>query len=129
MRTHATERNGLGGAIGEVTEHARRLARLEAELAATELREKAKRLGAGAGLGLAAALLALYGLGFLLATAAAALALALPTWLALLVVAGALLLLAGAAGALGASLVKRGTPPVPEQAVAEAKRTAEAVRG
>lgn len=128
MHTPA-ERDGIGGAMNAVAEHARRLARLEGELAVAELREKARPLGAGLAAVLLAAVVALLGLGFLLATAAAALALALPTWLALLVVALALLLGAAALGGVGVSRLRRGTPPVPERAVQEAKLTAEAVRG
>jgi hypothetical protein len=32
-------------------------------------------------------------------------------------------------GLLGVRAVKKGTPPVPEQAIAEAKRTSEALKG
>src|SRR6266540_204783 len=67
-------------------------------------------------------------LGLALAGAGVGLATALPTWLALLVVAGAVFLVAGVLGVLGLSAVKRGVPPVPEQAIAEAKATTEAVK-
>jgi magnesium-transporting ATPase (P-type) len=130
MRTHADRANGgVHAAVHEVTERARRLARLEAELAALELRRKIGELGVGAVLIAAAGVLALFGLGFLLATAAAALALVVHTWLALLIVAGALLLIAGIGLAVGLSRLKRGVPPVPEQAIEEAKRTGAALSG
>ena len=48
MRTHGSD--GLGAAVQEVAEHTKTLTRLEAELAALELRRKASALGAGAGL-------------------------------------------------------------------------------
>jgi Putative Actinobacterial Holin-X, holin superfamily III len=130
MRTHADRANGgVHAAVHEVTERARTLARLEAELAALELRRKIGELGAGAVLIAAAGVLALFGLGFLLATAAAALALVIPTWLALLIVAGVLLLIAGIGLAVGLSRLKQGVPPVPEQAIEEAKRTGAALSG
>jgi hypothetical protein len=130
MRTHADRANGgVHAAVHDVTERVRTLARLEAELAALELRRKIGELGAGAVLIAAAGVLALFGLGFMLATAAAALALVVPTWLALLIVAGALLLIAGIALAVGLSRLKRGVPPVPEQAIEEAKRTGAALSG
>jgi Putative Actinobacterial Holin-X, holin superfamily III len=130
MRTHADRANGgVHAAVHDVTERVRTLARLEAELAALELRRKIGELGAGAVLIAAAGVLALFGLGFLLATAAAALALVVPTWLALLIVAGALLLIAGIGLAVGLSRLKRGVPPVPEQAIEEAKRTGAALSG
>ena len=70
----------------------------------------------------------LFALGFALAGAAAALALVLSTWLAILVVAAALVLLAGALGVTGLALLRRGAPPVPEQALEQVKLTAQAVR-
>ena len=71
---------------------------------------------------------AVFGLGFALATVAAALATFLSTWLALLIVAGALFLLVGALAVVGIAVVRKGTPPVPEQAIAEAKLTTEALK-
>lgn len=83
-----------------IAEHAARLVKLEAELKAVEVREKAARLGVAAGLGLLAVLLAPLLVAFLLAAAAAALAIVLPVWAAILVIAGLLgLLVGGLAGA------------------------------
>jgi uncharacterized membrane protein YqjE len=123
------EKPGVGAAAKQVAEHASALARLELELAGLELKRKAGALGAGAALGGAAALLGLYALGFLLATVAVALALVLDLWLALAIVTLSLFLLAGVLGALALRRIKRGSPPVPEQAIAEAKKTTEALRG
>ena len=124
----AESRPGVGEAAKHVAEHASALARLELELAGLEVKRKVGALGAGVGLGLGAALLALYGLGFLLATAAVALALVLDTWLALLLVSLGLLVLAGILGLLARTLIRRGTPPVPEQAIREAKLTSQALK-
>ena len=124
----AGEKHGVGAAAKQVAEHASSLARLELELAGLELKRKVGALGAGVGLGVAAALLALYGLGFLLATIAAALAIVLDTWLALLLVTVGLFGLAGLLGLLALNRIKRGTPPVPEQAIREAKLTTEALK-
>jgi hypothetical protein len=71
----------------------------------------------------------LFALGFAIAGGAAGLATAVSTWLALLLVAGGLVLLAGLLGLLGLRKLKRGTPPVPEQAIEEARLTTEALRG
>jgi apolipoprotein N-acyltransferase len=119
MLTRAAER---------VAEHARRLVQLEVELATLELKRKVGTLGLGAGLLVAAAIFGLFAIGFLLATIAAGLATFLPTWLALLIVAVGLILLAAGLGALGAARVKRATPPVPELALLEAKLTKEALK-
>src|SRR5262245_37502453 len=119
---------GVGAAAREVAEHASALARLELELAQLELKRKAGALGAGVGLAVGAALLALYGVGFLFATIAAVLATFLDTWLALLIVTAVLLLVAGILALLARNQIQRGTPPVPEQAIEEAKRTTEAIK-
>ena len=119
---------GLGGAAKLVADKASAIVRLELALAAAELKQKLFRLGLGLGLVVGAALFGLFALGFLLATIAAALATFLSTWLALLIVAGGLLLLAAVLGAIGARNLSKGSPPVPEQAIAEAKLTTEALR-
>jgi hypothetical protein len=132
------ENAGLGTAAKQVAEHASAVARLEVELASLELKRKVTNLGLGIGLAVAAGLFGLavaaglfglYALGFGLAAAAAALALVLDTWLALLIVFGALLVLALLLGLIGLNRIKRGTPPVPEQAIEEAKRTQAALKG
>jgi hypothetical protein len=119
---------GVGTAAKQVAEHASALARLELELAGLELKQKAGSFGAGVGLGIGAALIALYGLGFLFATAAVALALVVDTWLAVLIVTVSLFALAALLGLLARSRIKRATPPIPEQAIREAKLTTEALK-
>jgi hypothetical protein len=128
MPTHVAETGGVGQSAKRVAEHASALARLELELAQLEVKRKASEFGLGAGLGMGAALCALFALGFGLAAAAAALALAVSTWLALLIVFGALLLLAAILAAFALVTIRRGSPPVPEQAIEEARITSEALR-
>jgi hypothetical protein len=69
-----------------------------------------------------------YAVGFLFATIAAALAIVVDTWLALLIVTLGLLAVAALLGLLARTLIKRGTPPVPELAIREAKLTSEALK-
>jgi membrane protein implicated in regulation of membrane protease activity len=69
-----------------------------------------------------------FALGFGLATAAAGIATATPWWVALLIVTVGVLLIAGVLGMLGVRAIKKGTPPVPEQALREAKLTTEALK-
>jgi uncharacterized membrane protein YqjE len=128
MPIRAGEGPGLGGAAKLVADRARSIVRLELQLAATELKKKVAALGIGIGLLVGAALFVLFGLGFLFATIAAAIATALSTWLALLIVTGALFLLAGLLVVIGIASIKKGVPPVPEHALEEAKRTAEALK-
>jgi hypothetical protein len=130
MPTRETESNaGVGAAAKQVAEHASGLARLELELAALELKRKITSLGIGLGLGIGAVLFVLYGLGFAFATIAAGLATTMSVWLALLITTGGLFVLAVVLGLLARSRIQKGTPPVPEQAIEEARRTTEALRG
>jgi len=128
MPTPETERRGVGPAAKEVAEHASTLARLELELAALEIKQKVAALGIGIGLVVGAGVFLFYGVGFGLAAGAAGLATVVSTWLALLIVFGALLLLGAVLALVGMSMIKKATPPVPEQAVAEARLTTEALR-
>ena len=128
MPTRAGERRGLGAAAKLVSERASSLVRLELQLAAAELKQKVVALGLGIALLVGAAVMGLFALLFALATAAAALATTLSTWLALLVVTAGLVLLAGVLGALGLGRVRKGTPPIPVQAIEEAKLTTEALK-
>ena len=128
MPIHVGERRGLGAAAKLVSERASTLVRLELRLAAAELRQKVVALGVGIGLLVTAAVLGVFAIGFALATVAAALATFLDTWLALLIVAGGLFLLVGLLAAVGFAKVRKGTPPVPTQAIEEAKLTTEALR-
>ena len=129
MPTPETETNaGVGPAAKHVAEHASSLARLEIELATLELKRKITVLGVGIGLGLGAAIFGLFMLGFLFATIAAVFATFLPTWAGLLITTGILLVIAGVLGVLALGRIRKGTPPVPQQAIAEAKLTSEALK-
>jgi len=119
---------GVSAATKSVAEHASALARLEIELATLELKKKVTSFAVGIGLGAAAVIFALFGLGFVFATIAAALATFLPTWLALLIVTLGLFVLAAVLGLVGMRKIKKGTPPVPEQAIREAKLTSQALK-
>jgi tetrahydromethanopterin S-methyltransferase subunit C len=125
----ATARNaGLGAATKEVAEHASTLARLELELAQLELKRKVGALGVGIGLGAGAALMAVFFLWFVFATITAALDTFLPTWLSLLIVTILLLVIAAVLGLLARNSIRKGSPPVPEQAIREAKLTQDALK-
>jgi Putative Actinobacterial Holin-X, holin superfamily III len=118
----------LGSAAKEVAEHASALVRLEIELAKLEVGRKVQSLGIGVGLGAGAALFALYAVGFLFATIAAGLATVVDVWLALLIVTLFLLVATGILGLLAVNRIQKGAPPLPEQAIEEAKLTTEALK-
>jgi hypothetical protein len=119
---------GLSGATRRVADHARSLVQLEIQLAVSELKRKVIALGAGIGLLLVAGLIAVLALCFGVAAAAAGIATALSVWLTLLIMFGGLLLLAAILGGVGVALLRKGSKPVPEQAIAEAQLTTEALR-
>lgn len=129
MHTQETDSHtGFGGLAKKIAEHARSLVRLELELAALELKRKVTALGVGIGLAVAAAVFAFFGLGFLFSTIAAGLATVVSTWLALLIVTLGLFVVTAILGLLGVAKIKKGTPPVPEQAIQEAKLTTDALK-
>jgi hypothetical protein len=128
MPTPETESPGLGSAAKLVAEKASAIARLELELASMELKKKIAALGMGIGLLVGALLVLVYTVGFGFATIAAALATFLPLWLSLLIVTGFLFLLTGLLAFIGVKKIQRGTPPVPKQAIDEAKLTTQALK-
>jgi Putative Actinobacterial Holin-X, holin superfamily III len=119
--------NGVGFAAKEFVERARSIVRLEIELALLEIKTKLTRIGVGVGLAVGAALVALFGFGFLAAAAAAGLALAVPLWASLLIVSGTLFGLTALLAWLGIRSIKAGSPPIPEEAIEQARLTTEAV--
>jgi len=119
---------GLGATAKELAERASTLVRLELELAALEVKRKLGLLGTGIGLGVGAAVLLFYGVGFGLAAIAAGIATATSVWLALLIVMLGIVLVAGILAAFAVRAIKKGAPPVPEQAILEAKLTKETLR-
>jgi hypothetical protein len=131
MQTQGTDGHpihGLGAAVKEVAERTSAIVRLELELATMELKGKVFSLGLGIALSAGAALMLVFVLGFLFATIAAGLATAVSTWLALLITTVIILLLAALLGGLGVMSIKKASPPVPEQAIREAKLTTEALK-
>ncbi len=132
MRTQGTDgrpNHGLGAAVKEVAERTSSIVRLELELATLEVKRKVASLGVGIALALGAAIILLFFVGFAFATIAAGLATAVSTWLALLITTAILFAFALVLGALGVAKIRKGSPPVPEQAIREAKLTTEALKG
>lgn len=97
------------------------LVRQELELARVELAAKGKQAAIGAELFGGAGLFALYGVGALVAAAILALSTAVDGWLAAVIVAVVLVVVAGVLALMGKARAKRAVPPVPEQTVATIK--------
>jgi tetrahydromethanopterin S-methyltransferase subunit C len=129
MPTPETEANaGVGPAAKQVAEHASSLARLELELALLEVKKKVSQLGIGIGLGAGAVLFTVFALGFAFAALAAGLATTMPWWAALLVTTVILLGLTALLGFLAKMMIDKATPPMPQQAIEEARLTTEALK-
>lgn len=120
----------IAEAVNEISERASLLVREEIELAKAEVSEKVTRLVKGAVVGGAAAVFAIFGVVLLFHGFA---------WLAywvmpvdegayfwgFFVVAAILFVLGGLAGLFAAKLFKKGSPPVPQMAIDEARKTKE----
>lgn len=128
QETDGRQTRGLGTAVKEVAERVSAIVRLELELASMEIQRKIKSLGLGIAFAVGAVIFLVFMIGFAYATIAAALATVMPTWAALLVVTGILLLKVAVCAILAINRIRKGTPPIPEQAIREAKLTTEALR-
>ena len=123
-----TADKSLGDVVNDVSTKASLLVREEIELAKTEIAEKAKSLGTGVAVAIVACVMALFALIYFFE------ALAwffndlfdwvnTSPWIGFLIVFGILIALAGLAGFMGLRWIKKGSPPTPDLAIEEAKRT------
>jgi uncharacterized membrane protein YqjE len=120
----------IAQAITEVSERASLLVREEIELAKAEVTQKLTKLVKGAVVGIAAGLFAALGLIYLLDAAAWGIWTFFggnDYWIGFLIVAAALFVLGGLAGALAYRAVRGGAPPTPDMAIDEAKKIRETV--
>ena len=119
----------MGALVHDLTQDISTLVRDEMRLAQAELAEKGKRAGVGIGMFSAAGLLAFFGLAALITTAILALSLVVPGWLAALIVAVVLFVVAGIVAMAGKSNVQQATPPAPERTIESIKEDVAAVKG
>ena len=118
----------LGEIVNEVSEKATLLVREEIELAKAEIQQKVTRIAKGAAFGAVAGVFLLFMLIYLLEGLSwfwndlfnfnAA-------WPGFAITTGGLLVLGLIAGLLAARFFRKGTPPMPELAIEEAKKTRE----
>ena len=116
---------GLGEIVTEVTSKAQLLVREEIELAKAEVTAKVSKLAKGAGFFAGAAVLGLFGLIWFFHFLAIGLAdwLGLKVWVGYAMVTVVLFVIVGLLAFLGLRSVKKGSPPMPELAIEEAKKT------
>ena len=127
MTPPETAEKSLGEIVGEVSQKASLLVREEIELAKAEVSTKVSRIGKGVAAFGVAGFIALLGLIFVFQTLAWGINdwFSFKIWVGFGIVTVGLFVLAGLAAFLGARFVKRGSPPVPEMAIEEAKKTRE----
>lgn len=117
-----------GELVSQLSNEVSRLVRDELRLAQVEVTGKAKKAGVGLGMFGAAGIIALYGVGVLLAAIVLALALVMDTWLAALIVAVVLFVVAAINALMGKKRVDEASPPVPTRAMAGVKEDVDTVR-
>jgi uncharacterized membrane protein YqjE len=115
--------------LTEVPQLVRELVVGEIELLKQEMIRKLKALGVGAGLILGAAIVLLGMIGVLLTAAIFALSLIMPGWLAALLVAAVLLIIAVILGLIGYRVLKKGIPPLPNETISGLKKDLNVIRG
>lgn len=127
----ADERS-VGELVVDVSERASILVREEIELAKTEISEKVGKILRGSAVGLAAGvfaflalILAMHGVAWLITD----LFFEDDVWAGYFIEAGLFLLIAAGAGLAAYRALQAGAPPVPEQAIEEAKRTRSVLEG
>lgn len=118
----------LGDLVVEVTENASTLVREEIELAKAEVSEKVGKILRGSVVGIAAGVFAFLALILIMHGVAWLIAEELfdgKAWPGFFIEAAIFLLIAALAGFIASKALKQGAPPVPEQAIEEAKLTKE----
>jgi hypothetical protein len=122
-----TGSKSLGEIVAEVSEKASQLVREEIELAKAEVKDKVSKLTRGAAVGAAAGVFLVFGITMFFHGLAFFLNDVFnwesDIWPGYLMVTLGLFLLALLAGLLALRLFKKGSPPTPDLAIEEAKRT------
>jgi H+/Cl- antiporter ClcA len=116
----------IGEIVSEVSEKASLLVRQEVELAKAEVTDKVTKLGKGAAVGAAAGVFLIFGITMFFHFAAWIINDLFDwnsVWPGFLIVTIFLFLLATIAGFLAYRFFKKGSPPVPQMAIEEAKLT------
>jgi hypothetical protein len=115
--------------IAEIPTLVTDLVQREIELVKTEIVAKLKALGAGIGVLVVAIVVLLGMVGVLLTAAILGLATIMPGWLAALLVAAVLLIVAVILGLIGYRILKRGIPPFPSESIDSIRRDLRAIKG
>ena len=120
----------LGEIVSEVTTKAQLLVREEIELAKAEVTTKVSKLAKGAGFFAGAGILAVFGLIYFFHFLALGIAdwFGLKAWVGYAIVSLLIFVFVGVLGLIGMRSFKKGSPPMPELAIEEAKKTQAALK-
>lgn len=112
MNGRSETKPSIGELVSLLSEKTSQLVKDEIRLAKAEMADKAKRAAAGVGMFVGAGLFAFFALGTLIACAVLGLSNAVSPWLAALIVAVVLLLIAAVLGAAGKKVLDSASGPV-----------------
>ncbi len=124
----AAQERSTGDLVKLVSEQVSVLVRNELKLAQLEMTGKAKETGKGMGMMGGGALIALYGVACLIACVIIAISHSLQAWLSALIVGAFLLLVAAVVSAAGRNKMRKGTPPMPAEAVESVKTDVQEIK-
>jgi uncharacterized membrane protein YqjE len=127
--TSRPERKGLFALLSDVPRLVTDLVKGEIELAKLELIAKGKKFGVGAGLIAAALIVLLLFVTMLLTAAVLGLGEIMPPWLAALLVALVLLIVAAVLAFIGYKSVQKALPPTPERTLINLQTDVNVLKG
>lgn len=128
-RAKQKQKRSLFQLIGDIPTLVTELVKGEIDQLKAEMIVKVKALGIGGGILAGAALILLFMVGVLLTAAVLGLATVMPGWLAALLVALVLLIVAAIVGFIGYRKLKGGLPPVPQRTIESVKKDIDTVKG
>lgn len=114
--------------VRDVSQQTSHLMRAEAKLAVREVTAKAKRGAAGGGLLAAAAATSFFGVAALLTALIMVIAIGLPGWAAALITGGGLVIVAALLGVAGRAMMRKASPPMPEDTITSVKTDVDSVK-
>lgn len=127
--TRDRKSRSLFGLVGDIPKLVKNLVKGEIDLLKAEMIAKAKVFGLAAGLLIGALVIVLYAIGVLLTAAVMGLATVMPAWLAALLLAVVMLIVAGILGFVGWKRFKKGLPLTPKRTIDSVKDDINAVKG
>lgn len=129
IRSGTPRKRSLLELLSDVPILVRELVAGEIEFLKQEMLRKLKALGIGAGFLVGALIFIGAMFGVLLTAVIFALSLSMPGWLAALLVAAGLLIIAVILGLVGWAVLKKGIPPVPTETIDGLKKDLNVIRG